>query len=69
MVAKYTKFCRVHTIGIGNGVSINLIKGCAKKGKGKYVIISDNEDPSEKIIDLLSNILSPVISNIELIYD
>ena len=50
MVRKSTKYCRVHTIGIGNGASLDLIDGCAKAGKGKSTMISDNENPSSKII-------------------
>lgn len=53
MVKKSTKYCRVHTIGIGNGASLDLIDGCAKNGKGKSIMISDNENPSAKIIELL----------------
>jgi hypothetical protein len=59
----------VHTIGIGNGASEELIKGCALKGKGHHVFISDQEDPSEKIIQLLTDSLTPVITNISLKYD
>lgn len=50
MVKKSTKYCRVHTIGIGNGASFDLIQGCAESGKGKYIMISDDENPAEKII-------------------
>lgn len=53
MVEKSTKYCRVHCIGIGNGASLDLIEGCSKAGKGKYIMISDNENPSDKIIELL----------------
>jgi hypothetical protein len=42
LVSKNTKYCRVHSIGIGNGASLALIEGCAKSGKGKHIIISDN---------------------------
>ena len=35
-------FSRVHAIGVGNGASPALIKGCAEKGKGKHVFIQDN---------------------------
>lgn len=66
MVKKSTKYCRVHTIGIGNGASLDLIDGCAKNGKGKSIMISDNENPSAKIIELLSSTLTPLISNIDL---
>lgn len=37
-----TKYCRVHSIGIGNGASSDLIQGCALHGKGRYAMISDN---------------------------
>lgn len=41
MVKKSTKYCRVHSIGIGNGASYDLIQGCAEGGKGRYIMISD----------------------------
>lgn len=50
MVKNNTKYCRVHCIGIGNGASLNLIQGCSKNGKGNYVMITDSENPSNKII-------------------
>jgi len=46
-----------------------LIKGCAEKGKGKFIFISDDENPSDKIIGLLESSLTPVISKINLDYD
>jgi hypothetical protein len=46
MVKKNTKYSRVHSIGIGNGASFDLIQGCANNGKGKYVMIADDENPS-----------------------
>lgn len=48
-----TKYTRVHSIGIGNGTSSALIEGVAKAGKGKFTMISDQENPSVKIIALL----------------
>jgi hypothetical protein len=69
MVGLNNKYSRVHTIGIGNGCSEELILGCAKKGKGSHVFITDSEDPSEKIIQLLTDSLSPVISRMKLSYD
>ena len=69
MVGQKNKFSRVHTIGIGNGCSQSLVLGCAEKGRGHHVFISDNEDPSGKIIQLLADSLTPVISQIKLDYD
>ena len=69
MVGANNKYSRVHTIGIGNGCSEQLILGCAKKGKGIHVFIGDQENPAEKIIQLLSDSLSPVISKMKLTYD
>lgn len=69
LVRKNTKYCRVHSIGIGNGASLNLIEGSAAAGKGKSIIISDNENPAEKIIELLDATLTPIISKIKLKYN
>ena len=69
LVRKNIKYSRVHTIGIGDGASKNLIKGCAEKGKGYYIFIKDDENPSEKIIQLLTDSLTPVISKVSLKYD
>ena len=41
MVSRHNKFARVHTIGVSNDASKELIEGCAKNGKGKYVFIDD----------------------------
>ena len=69
LVRRNIKYSRVHTIGIGNGASESLIKGCAEKGKGYHIFIKDNENPSEKIIQLLTDSLTPVISKLSLKYD
>jgi hypothetical protein len=66
MVKRNTKYCRVHSIGIGNGASFDLIEGCAKSGKGKYVMISDSENSSQKIISLLESALTPLINKVNL---
>ena len=69
LVEQKIKFSRVHTIGIGNRCSQRLITGCASKGKGNHIFISDFEDPSEKIIQLLTDSLSPIISKMRLDYN
>ena len=68
-VKKKTKYCRIHCIGIGNRASFSLIQGCAKEGKGKYTMISDSQDPSEKIIDVLNASLTPIIDTVKLEYE
>lgn len=69
LIRTQTKYSRVHSIGIGNGASFNLIEGSAKAGKGKYIMISDNEDPADKIIELLESTLTPLITNMKLGYN
>jgi len=69
LVRKNIKYSRVHTIGIGDGASKNLIKGCAEKGKGYHIFIKCNENPSEKILQLLTDSLTPVISKVLLKYN
>ena len=46
MVASNCKYLRVHSIGIGDGCSEELVVGCARKGKGSHVFIKDTENPS-----------------------
>ena len=43
--------------------------GCARNGKGSHAFIKDTEDPSEKIIQLLADSLSPVITRVKLDFD
>lgn len=53
LVADNSKFCKVHGIGLGEGASKALLKGCAEKGRGKAVFISDNENVAGKVVELL----------------
>ena len=68
-VTQHTKKSRVHTIGIGNGCSEDLIIGCAEMGKGYKTFITDEEDLGDKIIELLDRSLSPVIKKIDITGD
>lgn len=61
----HTQFTRYNCIGIGNGCSQDLIINCAARGKGHSLFISDSEDPSDKIIEILERSLSPVITKME----
>lgn len=69
LVKDNTHFARMHTIGVGNGASPALIKGCAEKGKGKHIFIQDEENVAAKIIQLLQASLSPVLTNFSFAYD
>ena len=42
IVKQNIKYARVHTIGIGDGASVALVKGCAEKGKGHHTFIKNN---------------------------
>jgi hypothetical protein len=46
-----------------------LIKDCALRGRGHHVFITDNEDPAEKIIGLLSDSMSLVITKLKVNFD
>ena len=59
----------MHSIGIGNGASFDLIQGSAENGKGQSIMISDAENPADKIIQLLESTLTPLIHQIDLHYD
>ncbi|CAD8214664.1 unnamed protein product [Paramecium octaurelia] len=52
---------RIYTLGIGEGCSQYLIRRVAEVGNGKHQIVSDKEDISEKIIDLLEDSLTPYL--------
>ena len=60
---------RVFGVGIGSGASEYLVKGAAKAGQGSYLMISDNEDPRERLGTLLADSLTPWLSNFEIKYD
>jgi len=50
LVGENSKLCRVHGIGIGEGASKALLKGCAEKGRGRAVFIADHENVAGKVI-------------------
>jgi hypothetical protein len=69
LVKENNKYSRVHGIGIGEGASKALIKGCAEKGRGRAIFLSDNENVAGKIIELLQSSLSPAITDFQLEFD
>ena len=64
LVKRNIKHSRVHGIGIGDGASVALVQGCAENGKGKHVMISESDNVSGKVIEVLNESLSPVISEV-----
>jgi hypothetical protein len=69
LVKENNKYSRVHGIGIGEGASKALIKGCAEKGRGRAIFLSDNENVACKIIELVQSSLSPAITDFQLEFD
>ena len=45
--------CTVHTFGIGNGVSTELVKDCAKAGQGHYSFINNLDEIEKKVMQSL----------------
>jgi hypothetical protein len=48
------EFLRVHTFGIGSGVSTALVKDCAEAGNGLFFFIDKAEEIEKKVIEALS---------------
>jgi hypothetical protein len=69
LVKENNKYSRVYGIGIGEGASKDLIKGCAENGRGRAVFLSDHENVAGKIVELLQSSLSPVITDFQLEFD
>lgn len=46
--------CSVNTFGIGSGADENLIKNCAKAGRGHYTFIDKLQEIESKVIDALT---------------
>jgi hypothetical protein len=60
---------RVFTIGIGSGCSPHVLTAIAKAGHGRNEMIGDNEDVSNKVIELLNASLTPLITDFKLTYN
>ena len=62
LIEKNNKDFTVHTIGIGSGVSIELIEKCAFAGGGKSYFVNNQADGLKgKVIDALSKAFQPNI--------
>lgn len=58
-----------HAVGIGNGVSFDMIRRGAKEGGGEHLFITNNKEMKKQIIYLLQAITSPSISNFKVDFD
>lgn len=58
--------CRVHCIGIGQGASKALVKGCSEKGRGRCVFLDDSANVAVGVVELLEAALSPAITDFRL---
>ena len=53
MISANKSKCHVHTFGIGDGVSTELIKNCASAGHGHYSFITDLNEIEKKVIEAI----------------
>jgi hypothetical protein len=66
---KQNNIATTHTIGIGNGVSFDMIRRGAIEGGGEHVFIMDNKEMKKQIIHLLESITSCEINNFKVKYN
>jgi hypothetical protein len=60
-VGKHRKLNRLHTIGIGSGVSEYLVKKCAHFGGGKSIFVNDGGNLKDLLQKLLKSVLTPYL--------
>ena len=65
-VREYRNSGRVFSIGIGSGVSSELVRGMAEAGGGRAVFVLEGERMQGKILRLLSDAMSPCYTDVEL---
>jgi hypothetical protein len=66
---KNSKIATTHVIGIGNGVSFDMIRRGAIEGGGEHLFIMNNKEMKRQIIFLLESITSCQITNFTVKYD
>jgi len=60
---------RVHMIGIGSGISVDMIKRGAQYGRGESLFILNQTAIKSQIIGLLMKVIMPRLSNVRIEYD
>lgn len=58
--------CRVSIIGIGNGFSADLVINGAICGRGRYELVSQNNEIMGKVVGLLDSAMDPCCDNFSL---
>jgi hypothetical protein len=66
---KINDIATTHIIGIGNGVSFDMIRRGAQEGGGEHMFIENNKDMKKKIIYLLESITCCEINNFVVDFD
>lgn len=66
---KNSNIATTHAIGIGNGVSFDMIRRGAIEGGGEHLFIMDNKEMKKQIIYLLESITSCEIKNFHVAYE
>lgn len=66
---KQSNIATTHAVGIGNGVSFEMIRRGAIEGGGEHLFIMDNKEMKRQIIFLLESITSCEIKDFQLHYD
>jgi hypothetical protein len=54
LIRAHNQNCSVNTFGIGSGADEDLIKNCAKAGRGHYTFIDKLDEIECKVIDALT---------------
>jgi hypothetical protein len=66
---RQSNIATTHAVGIGNGVSFDMIRRGAIEGGGEHLFIMDNKEMKKQIIYLLDSITSCEIKNFQVGYD
>lgn len=66
---KASNIAYTHVIGIGNGVSFDMIRRGAKEGGGEHLFIMNNKEMKKQVIYLLQAMTSTSISNFKVEFD